>query len=451
MPFIFPIFSFASFVLWLLAIVMDGPLLVAFGIPEATTFFLPPHIISLGLLGLFCPARLFKRLSPIFCVITVLLTIAIPLAGISAGPCLLIMIGVSGAFITITASISLRQSTAPLISAVCGLAAANLLVIPFIAWPDGGFWKFALVASFLLSIPLIAWRLPETGTGAETANRWHYLPFILIFQIVSGLMYSFIMPAYQPAAYMPGAELPFYILAVPAALWIVRKNFDLALVSGVVLGMAAFALLQNQDTPLTINMSMFAMQAGAGFIDVALLALLLGFSKPIRAFGIGLATVCLGILIGKIITTSFANMAEPVVLTGHLVLNLSILTLYFLGRFHYGQPAPAPESVPLAQPLPDMPLEEGLPDTRVELSETVESTPPCNSVEGAPRMPGNIRLLLSDREYLVLAGTLAGKSFRETAAELAISESTVKTYMRRIYEKMEVKGKKELFEMLSHL
>jgi DNA-binding CsgD family transcriptional regulator len=66
-------------------------------------------------------------------------------------------------------------------------------------------------------------------------------------------------------------------------------------------------------------------------------------------------------------------------------------------------------------------------------------------------MPEHIRLLLSDREYRVLIGTLERKNFREIASELSISESTVKTYMRRIYEKMGVKGKKELLQMLSHL
>lgn len=67
---------------------------------------------------------------------------------------------------------------------------------------------------------------------------------------------------------MTGMELIPYMLAVPAAFLLVRKNLDLALVCGVVLGMAAFSLL-------------------------------LGFSDPIKAFGLGLATICLGIFYGK--------------------------------------------------------------------------------------------------------------------------------------------------------
>ncbi len=446
MSYLFPVFSFAVFVLWLLSIVMDGPLLAAIGISDATVWFLPTHIISLFLIGIFCPAGLFNRVSPLFCLFTALFTVALPLAGVFFAPYLLVILGISGAFVAITASLSLKKSPSPIVSAVCGLVIANILAIPLMVWPNGSHWQFAMIGISLLAIPVIARRQPATVNHPEISNRWRYLPFILVFQIVSGLMYGFIMPAYQPAAYLAGAELPFYILAIPVALLLVRKNFDLTLVSGVVLGMVAFSLLQFQDMRLMINMSLFAMQAGAGFIDVALLALLLGFSNPIRAFGLGLGTVCLGILTGNIIASSFENFAEPLVLTGHVALNLSIITLYFLGRFHYSrtfsitEPTPV-DSIPSGQLLQK--------ETREDISPAM--TDPALENKYMPQMPENIRLLLSDREYLVLTGTLDGKSFRKIASDLSISESSVKTYMRRIYEKMEVKGKKELFQRLSYL
>ncbi len=449
MAHVIPALSFGAFVTWLLAIAMNGPLLSAIGLPETTPFFLPPHIISLSLIGIFCPARLFDKFSPALCVLTVLLTLALPLGGVSAGPCLLALMGIGGAFVAISACMSLRKSPAPLASAACGLIIANLLAIPLMAWPKGGFWEFAVIAAPLLSIPVIARRPSEARHDPDAVSRWHYLPFILIFHMVSGLMYSFIMPVYQPAAYLPGSEIPFYIVAVGAALLLARKNLDLTLVCGVVLGMAAFSLLQHQDMRLMINMSMFAMQASVGFIDLALLALLLGFANPIRAFGIGLGTVCLGIFTGKILASSLANLAEPIVVTGQLVLNLSILTLYVLGRFHYRPRTPAAENVTGRDPLPVRTPGGSSPDIGSEAHVSVGLIPSGIPEESMPRMPENIRLLLSDREHLVLTETLDGKSFRQIAEALSISDSTVKTYMRRIYEKMGVKGKKELFEMLS--
>jgi len=120
-----------------------------------------------------------------------------------------------------------------------------------------------------------------------------------------------------------------------------------------------------------------------------------------------------------------ANLAEPIILTGHLVLNLSIVVLYFVGRFHYRRLVPGEEPTSIAQPLTDLAL-------KLELPETTRHT---GGAEKIPRVPKNIRLLLSDREYLFLFGTLDRKNFREIADELSIAESTVKTYMRRITKK----------------
>ncbi|MFW6428794.1 MAG: response regulator transcription factor [Desulfosalsimonas sp.] len=64
-------------------------------------------------------------------------------------------------------------------------------------------------------------------------------------------------------------------------------------------------------------------------------------------------------------------------------------------------------------------------------------------------MPDYLRLLLSEREYFVLKRALLGSTYRQIARELDISESTVKTYMRRIYEKTGAKGKKQLVETLN--
>jgi DNA-binding CsgD family transcriptional regulator len=52
-------------------------------------------------------------------------------------------------------------------------------------------------------------------------------------------------------------------------------------------------------------------------------------------------------------------------------------------------------------------------------------------------------------EGSVLDRVLAGATFREVAEELGISESSVKTYMRRLYEKAGVDGKAALLAKLA--
>jgi DNA-binding NarL/FixJ family response regulator len=65
------------------------------------------------------------------------------------------------------------------------------------------------------------------------------------------------------------------------------------------------------------------------------------------------------------------------------------------------------------------------------------------------QIPDHLRLLLSERELLVLVQSLKGTTYKEIASELDIAESTVKTYMKRICDKLGVSGKRKLFQLLS--
>ena len=449
---IYPAICFSAFVLWLLLITMDGPLLQAIGIFDSTNFFLPAHIVSLLSIGLFCPPRLFKRLAPTNCILTVLITLAIPITSPSVNHYLLMAAGACGAFVAISACLALRQSNTPLLSAVCGLSAANILPLVFGLWSNGEMLLFAAATLPILAIPVLTTRLPDDARDPNATNLWRYMPFIFIFQIVSGLMYAFIIPAYKDFGLLPGIDLLFYIAGVIAAFHIVRKNRELSLVCGVMLGMAAFTLLQIGYRPMSINLSMFAMMGGAGIIDLVLIAILLSFPEPIRAFGTGLAIFCSGILGGKIIGLYYADITGAIVITGHLVLNISVLTLYFLGRYYYDS---KPQGI-IVDPMivgarPAMADETFQTGSHHTPSIGTEPIPAPDQNEMIDKIPDHLRLLLSEREDEVFRRAIAGRTYRETALELDISESTVKTYMGRIYEKMGVKSKKQLFDMLNNL
>jgi DNA-binding CsgD family transcriptional regulator len=414
-----PVLAFASFILWLLAVPMDGPLPGAIGMPAATRYFLLPHAGMLALLGLACPPRWFARLAPPGIVATVLLTMLLPWQ-INNAPWILFGLGLSGAFVTIRAGLALRRQQKPVMHAALGLVLGNLLLFPFCMRPTGQAWLFSLTSLPLL---LLLKCPPSIPASAGSGKLWPYLPFILVFNVVSGLMYSFIFPAYKAAAFALGMELSFYMVAVLATALIIRRERDLALICGIILGMAAFALLQYPSRS-TINLSMFIMQAGAGAIDLFLLVFLLSLPAPIRSFGVGLATLCLGIAGGKWVGRHFADMAEAIALCGHLMLNLSLLTLYFLGRRRHGH------TLPMALPR------EGNPAAMAD-----------DNADGL-RIPDHLRRLLSEREYLVLVGTVDGKSYRDIAESHGISESSVKTYMRRINSKLGAGSKKELLQRL---
>lgn len=50
---------------------------------------------------------------------------------------------------------------------------------------------------------------------------------------------------------------------------------------------------------------------------------------------------------------------------------------------------------------------------------------------------------LSQRETTVLKGIAAGQRVKEIAAEFGVSVTTVQTYLRRIYEKLQVRSQAE--------
>lgn len=425
---IIPVFCFAVFVFWLISVAMDGPLAAAIGMSKASAAFLPVHIVSLLIIGLFCPENIFRSLFFSGCVLTAALTMLLPVAGPYAGPWIMALMGLSGAVLAIGACMTLKKSPAPLLCAAIGLFSANIVLLFVMLWPGGSKLYFPAIALLLLAIPVLGIRLPDTKTAAApTDGPWHYLPFILIFKVICGLMYSFIIPAYQQFPVIPGLELLFYIMAVFAGYWMSRKNRDLALICGVVLGMAAFTLLHAGNGPYSSNSSMFALQASTGFVDIVLISILLALPEPVRAFGTGLAVLCTGIITGKLIGHYFGHMNELIAMAGHIVLNLSVLTLYFLGRYGYiEKQTQAPENHP----------------------------PPQGDIkkpEPAEEMPRYIRMLLSEREYFVLKNVMLGSTYKQTALELEISESTVKTYMHRVYDKVGVNGKKELFERLNDM
>lgn len=426
-------FPFAAFVLWLLAVPMDGPLTAAAGLGGATGYFLLPHALTLMAVALWLPPKRFKQLIPYAVLATLALTLAIPLFP-RQGSWLLSGLSFTGAFVAVEACCRLHSTRRPVLAAAAGLVMANLLLFVLHRFPGGSVGHFVLV-----TLPLLLLLSPLPAAGKKQAAHfsvplWRYLPFVLVFHIVGGLMYGSIYPAYQPVALVAGLELFFYVATVLGAVWLAEKSQDLALIFGIVLSMASFALLQYPQ-PLNINLSMFAMQAGQGFVDLFLLAFLLSFARPVRAFGLGLAILCLGIYGGQLFGRHLQDMAGAIALSGHIVLNLSVLMLYFLSRQRH----------PLAA-FDRTASGEGLSGALEDSDRPAISEVTAPSAEDL--LPENIRLLLSERECMVLAQSLDGRPYRQIASDLAISESTVKTYMKRICDKLDVKGRKGLYEAL---
>lgn len=414
-----PALSFGAFVFWLLALPMDGPLAATTGVSSPSLWFLPAHILSLTLACLAPTALPLKRLIPAAVPGMILLTLAMAFWPAGA-PLFLILLGGCAAPLLLAAGQSMKGAANPVLQAAIGLVAGNIaLLLLTISAPVNPWGWLVAALPLLLFLPQ---PYPAQLTRAIPTEIWRYLPLVLVYHLSGGLMYGHLFPAYQQHAALPGLELIFYVVAVGIAARLVRNRLETPLVCGFFFAMLAFILLQWEPA---VNASMYAMQTGAGFVDLFLLAFLLRRELPLRAFALGNALLCLGLFAGGLLGRYLGSVPQSVATAGNLVLYASLLILFLAARS----------------------------TVRPDSAEDEKERPPNFNEILKPvaiaQMPCNIRLLLSERECLVLSHCLTGQTYRETAEKLTISESSVKTYMKRIYEKLEVSGRKELLERLA--
>lgn len=413
----------AGYTLWLLAFPMGGALLAGAGGPGALVYFLVPHVAALYATSRARGAA-FERWSAASGALAVLLTAAFPLRAGDA-PALLIAVGLLSGPVGVRAGVLLRRAPDPPLQAALALVAANLLLAGLGALPLPRAIQFG-VAALALGVPCLlkperlASAPDEAGEPGASRELLRVLPFFFVFHLVSGLFYGSLMPAYERVRVVPAVELLFYVVAVLGARTLMRRSTRAALPCAIVLGMVSLGAFQGEGA-VRVHVSMFAMQASAGFMDLFVLLTLLRHAEPVRAFGLGLGTMCLGILGGNVASRFAGALPGGVAVLGSMALNLALLTLYGFGR-RIGE-APRPAAEPPAGRAPES--------------------------DAPGRLPPGLRARLSAMERSVLEEVLEGRTFKEAAATLSVSESSVKTYMKRIYEKAEVSGKGALLEKLS--
>ncbi|MCG5535230.1 helix-turn-helix transcriptional regulator [Ectothiorhodospira mobilis] len=397
------------YVAWLTAFPMSGVLLQGMG---DMLWFLMPHTLALFALGHGSdPARSRVRIpGAAALLLTALLTAAAPLVTLPTGT-LLVLLGIISAPVSLRMGQHLGAAERPVPTAALALAAGNLLALALILTPLPDPLRFLLLAlslAFLAPEP----RIPPPASPPRP-RLYTYLPFILVFQLVSGLMYAGLLPAYAAHAALPGIEVTFYGLGALGAV-VVLQRFDPAvtLLGGVIAALTAFSLWHLAPTGFGVQGALFLMMIAAGTVDLFLLSRVLAEGNLQAAYGRGVGTLCLGIVLGRLLALSAGEAADTLAFIGLMLLNLSALILVLPLKRHQAG---------------------------------VDETPPTPAPAD---IPGEILQRLSEQERLVLEQVLGDKTYREIASGLSISESSVKTYMHRIYRKTGVYRRHQLLQQL---
>lgn len=409
--------STASYVAWLTAFPMSGVLL---GKTELMLWFLIPHtlgLLALGYAAIRLPSMRLERLCQAGVILTSLLTLISALIPDMVVAIWMIALGLGAVPVSLRVGQYLKGAEQPVTTGVATLAGGNLLALALIASPMPDPMKLMLLAVLLLGLFPRSRESgdprPEDATTLEPLLR--YLPFVLLFQVVSGLMYGGLMPAYGAVAWAPGSEVLFYGAGAVLALWLLgRYQATVTMLTAVLGALVAFALWQIAPHAPGIHGAMFAMMIAAGLVDLFLLSRILRHHPVSTAYCYGVGALCGGIILGKWLAMSVGGAAEVLAFAALIVLNLAALLLH-------------------------------IPFTRRE-PESLDSGDAA--AVGMPAVPAGIAQLLSEQEQHVLEQVMEDKTYREIAANLGISESSVKTYMHRIYLKTGACRRHQLMEMV---
>lgn len=408
-----PFFRFSIFILWLLAFPMNGFLIGKNGPEHSFLLFIIPHALALFT----TKALINKRHFPVVvnaAIVTVILGTALfPHLGFMAQPLLAILgVAAAGLLVKLVGDMG-RVTNPPLAGALC-MAGGNFSLLLLMKLPLTT-QAIHLLLALLLCVPLFS---PIHCCGEEERDSFvGYLPFLFVYELMSGVMYGSLMSMYNRVAFLEGIELLFYVGTAFVGAQLARKGKDSLLVMGILGGMLSFSLLQFSGA-LAVNLGIYAFQISAGFVDLFILVLLFTRSDSLRAAGTIYGTVCAGIACGYVISGKTGGAENLVAGSVNIILTVAIFIFVFFVK-------------------------------KKEMGRDVHSEPEKMPVPGITLSPA-LKKRLSERERAVLGCVLMKKTYRETAEALSLSESSVKTYMKRIYEKTGVSGKEELFALLAN-
>lgn len=330
-----------------------------------------------------------------------------------------------------------------------GLILSNALMIVLNTF--AGYLPTYLVLCLLMIILgaafILAFRLPEVdrlpavvtsqsldgGQKASIAMPLGFLClFIALITINSGLMYQVLQPAY---AHLQWLTIWYWALPYIVAIWImrslprsVRRGYMLYVAIAMIgLSFLGFMTLgRSVSSYLVVNTLMLG---ACGIYDLfwwSVLGEMIDLHhNPARVFGVGLAANVLGILLGEVIgDVAISSGAQG---PGSAVVGLAVVFV----------------SLAILPPL-HMCLLRILRNHAYLMmkAESVSSRP-----EKSPYDLGQFTEL-SERETQVVERLLQGKTYRTIASELIISENTVKTHVKNIYSKLQVRNRSELIDLV---
>ncbi len=323
---------------------------------------------------------------------------------------------------------------------------SNLLMIAVnvVAMNMSPFIGLSLSMLCLVIGMVFLWFLPavqETEHGKKSKSKTHggiknplilLCLFVFIITINSGLMYQVINPAFE---HLTGLVSWYWAVPYIVALAVMRNLPMKAKRSKILyIGMAmiigafiCFMLLGRKTTDYLIVDTL--MLGACGIFDLfwwSILGEMLEYSdNPAQTFGVGLSANVFGVLCGGVLGMAVTSIGLPSAEIAVIALTVVCVTLVMLPPLNH-------QLVLLLKSHAYLAAYDNMSQSQqTDIVRQVKTLDP-----------------LTFREQEVLQLILSGKSNREIAEVLFISENTVKTHARNIFSKYDVGSRAELISTL---
>lgn len=170
------------------------------------------------------------------------------------------------------------------------------------------------------------------------------------------------------------------------------------------------------------------MQSSFALMDFLLIFLIINSGCSLKSIGYGIGVMRFALIVGNALSNHFYIVTKYLLSIGNVILTISVLLFYFLGR-RLG-----------ISNNKSLPIENtGNSETfYVQTDFNEEKTNISSKIE---KIISSTQKRFSPKEIEVLKLIIQKRTYKEIAQKLEISESSVKTYVRRISDKLNVHGK----------
>lgn len=418
-------FPFATFLTWMWLIPLNGYLSSYISINNPSFSFITGQGVGLLIVGISKNWNLITKLKTLFIIITVFFTLLLfPAQKVFALHILLVTIGISSSPLILFAILHLKYTKQLLLNALGAFILAFSLCFITEITPINYQTKIIIIL-LIFAAGMLPFK-PSASENYQKINLGPYYFLLTVFYLTGGMLYSYIIQNLIQKTFLSIPEHFYYLIGIFAGAWLFKYKKEAPVLGAIASGILAFSFIQEKQ-PLLHFLSNFTLQVSFGFVEIFIILFIIMKIKHYTQAAFLLFSMCLGIFLGQSITMTLNQeiLLSIGIVAGNIVMIITLFILFF------------------SKPIAD----QGILSSKKAESDATNNAKTIGLQYVDRGILNRAYYRLSEKEYQVLLYTLDKNTIKNISSKLQISESTVKTYLSRIYEKFNITSKKQLIDL----